>query len=241
MFKRIRGKDWMKADNDACPLCDNPTWQVIVHPNYRWLRTTLVNHEGLCKTCCLSVSQYFKVSACPNCFSKTYFMTGTGGRVHPWRLGEEVYPPVEECFRCGYNSSTSLLIYGMKQKGTEASTGIDAVDYKSPMRFLHRIWNISIVEPAPCLVIEGHSGVGDWLWCMCCGRCYQAGEYRLEGKRQMCPYSECHGDTVLDSMWWYGARIRQNSYPEVPERGVQYLCDDLCSRYHNTIRQHRRP
>lgn len=41
---------------------------------------------------------------------------------------------------------------------------------------------------------------GDWVWCVSCRRGYQAGWYREEGGKQMCPYPECGGDAVLDPM-----------------------------------------
>lgn len=55
---------------------------------------------------------------------------------------------------------------------------------------------------------------GDWVWCLHCERCYQVGEFRLDGDYQMCPYDGCSGSTVLDGMKWRGALP--------PERGRVY-------------------
>ena len=63
---------------------------------------------------------------------------------------------------------------------------------------------------------------GTWMWCLHCGRCYQAGEYRQVGEWQMCPYAECDGDTVLDAVEWSQCRLFHPEYPEIPERNTLY-------------------
>lgn len=45
----------------------------------------------------------------------------------------------------------------------------------------------------------------------------------MDGNRlQMCPYSDCDGDTVLDAWNWEDIRNRHPEYPEVPEYGCVY-------------------
>jgi hypothetical protein len=39
---------------------------------------------------------------------------------------------------------------------------------------------------------------------------------------QMCPYSDCDGDGVLDAMEWEWVRKCHPEYPEVPEYGKVY-------------------
>jgi len=75
-----------------------------------------------------------------------------------------------------------------------------------------------------------------YLWCLHCERTYRYGEFRLVKVRgfkyhgwgppdhelQMCPYSDCNGDTVLDGWKWEDVREGHPDYPEVPEHGVVY-------------------
>jgi len=56
--------------------------------------------------------------------------------------------------------------------------------------------------------------LGDWAVCLHCGRAYQIGEFRLIRGLQMCPYSGCDGDTVLDPVHY--------PFPEPPERNKIY-------------------
>ena len=61
-----------------------------------------------------------------------------------------------------------------------------------------------------------------YLWCMHCERAYVRGEYRPEGGLQMCPYTGCDGDTVIDAWDWDSIREQNPSYPENPVEGVVY-------------------
>lgn len=61
-----------------------------------------------------------------------------------------------------------------------------------------------------------------WLWCLHCERAYPLGSYRLVEDLQMCPYSECRGDTVLDLWAWQKIREDNPHYPEIPELGIVY-------------------
>ncbi len=63
---------------------------------------------------------------------------------------------------------------------------------------------------------------GTWVWCLHCERCYQAGEYREIDELQMCPYQDCNGDTVLDSVPWSDIRSKHTEYPTTPERNKVY-------------------
>jgi hypothetical protein len=65
--------------------------------------------------------------------------------------------------------------------------------------------------------------IGDWVYCLHCGCCYQVGEFRDFQGLQMCPYPDCSGDTVLDSYHWEDVKKFNNSYPEIPERSKIYL------------------
>lgn len=71
-------------------------------------------------------------------------------------------------------------------------------------------------------VFEGWN-LGDWVWCLHCGRCYQAGEYRLDKDGlELCIYEKCGGDTVFDSIHWEGIRALHPEYPEIPEKDKVY-------------------
>ncbi|MBA7691012.1 hypothetical protein ES703_99550 [subsurface metagenome] len=61
-----------------------------------------------------------------------------------------------------------------------------------------------------------------YLWCLHCERAYEYGKYRLKGWFQMCPYSGCDGDTVLDAWQWECLREIHPEYPVVPEMEVVY-------------------
>ncbi len=63
---------------------------------------------------------------------------------------------------------------------------------------------------------------GTWIWCLHCERCYQVGEYRQVGDWQLCPYADCDGDTVLDSVVWEQRRQYHPDYPVTPERDRPY-------------------
>lgn len=62
----------------------------------------------------------------------------------------------------------------------------------------------------------------DYLWCLHCERIYRRGEFRWEGKFQMCPYEGCDGSTVLDGIDWERFRDDYKEYPVIPERGRRY-------------------
>jgi len=63
---------------------------------------------------------------------------------------------------------------------------------------------------------------GSWLWCLHCNRTYEHGKFRLIGDLQMCPYADCDGDVVIDSVIWSEVRREHSHYPEVPAPGVVY-------------------
>lgn len=62
----------------------------------------------------------------------------------------------------------------------------------------------------------------NYLWCLHCERAYVRGEYRPVRDLQMCPYSDCSGDTVVDAWDWNSIREKHASYPENPVEGVVY-------------------
>jgi len=65
-----------------------------------------------------------------------------------------------------------------------------------------------------------------WLWCLHCERCYQLKDMReikQHGETyQMCHYSDCNGDTVMDGWNWNEFRENRKDLPETPELGVVY-------------------
>lgn len=61
----------------------------------------------------------------------------------------------------------------------------------------------------------------EYLWCCHCNRVYKYGEFRLVNDLQMCPYSGCNGDTVMDACDWSELQ-KFYGYPEIPEKGVVY-------------------
>jgi len=63
---------------------------------------------------------------------------------------------------------------------------------------------------------------GTWVWCLHCERCYQAGEFREVDGLQMCPYSNCDGDMVMDSWNWEEIRANHPEFPREPEREKVY-------------------
>lgn len=62
----------------------------------------------------------------------------------------------------------------------------------------------------------------EFLWCMHCERAYRYGEFRPVGSLQMCPYTDCDGDTVVDAWSWKRIRQGNPSYPERPREGEVY-------------------
>lgn len=85
----------------------------------------------------------------------------------------------------------------------------------------HRKRSATPRKPADVIQATGLAP-GTWLWCLQCERCYQAGEYRQVGKWQLCPYAECGGDTVVDSVLWEQRRQYHPEYPVIPERHTPY-------------------
>lgn len=72
--------------------------------------------------------------------------------------------------------------------------------------------------------IEAFEGrqLGDWVWCLHCGRTYRLGWYRLVDDLQMCPYPDCSGDTVMDACSWEEIRKGHPDYPVQPVLGQRY-------------------
>lgn len=75
-----------------------------------------------------------------------------------------------------------------------------------------------------------HFAVGDWVWCLHCERCYQVGEFRVRiqwgldwwESLQLCPYSNCEGDAVIDAWAWGRVLAARPEYPVSPERNKVY-------------------
>lgn len=61
-----------------------------------------------------------------------------------------------------------------------------------------------------------------WNWCLHCEKAYPQGSYRQVRDLQMCPYSGCDGDTVMDLWSWDSIREKNPSYPRVPAIGKHY-------------------
>jgi len=98
------------------------------------------------------------------------------------------------------------------------------------------------------LLENGGPGPSRWMWCLHCQRAYLYGCYRdgerfetdqgfaqavmecgdqeaidmLQDCMQLCPYPDCNGDAVMDSMTWEWLREYHPEYPEVPQPGVMY-------------------
>ncbi len=61
-----------------------------------------------------------------------------------------------------------------------------------------------------------------WYWCLHCERAYPQGSYRQLGRLQLCPYSDCDGDTVTDA-WSWARIVKENpDYPEIPALETRY-------------------
>lgn len=65
-----------------------------------------------------------------------------------------------------------------------------------------------------------------YLWCLHCERTYADGEFREVRARgetyQMCPYSDCDGDAVMDAWDWGTVREHRPEYVTIPEHRVTY-------------------
>ena len=84
------------------------------------------------------------------------------------------------------------------------------------------IFDLENLERSKMFVDQDKS---NYLWCLHCERAYKKGYFRLKNDLQMCPYSGCNGDTVMDGWDW--ARLREDrdnsdDYPETPEIGKTY-------------------
>lgn len=67
-----------------------------------------------------------------------------------------------------------------------------------------------------------HEGRSAYLWCLHCERTYENGKWRTIDGLQMCPYTDCGGDAVIDAWDWDKIREANPSYPEIPEFGKIY-------------------
>lgn len=66
---------------------------------------------------------------------------------------------------------------------------------------------------------------GKHLWCLHCERTYPAGQFRQDPRSslQLCAYSDCDGDAVIDAWDWGNVRLdREDRYPEDPVHGTVY-------------------
>ena len=62
---------------------------------------------------------------------------------------------------------------------------------------------------------------GEYLWCLHCEQTYKRGEHRLsKGGLKYCP--NC-GASDLESWEWEIIRSANPEYPEVPEKGKEYI------------------
>lgn len=67
----------------------------------------------------------------------------------------------------------------------------------------------------------------EYYWCLHCERAYHKEELRTviaeDGSiMEMCHYSDCNGDAVIDAWDWEKIREGNPDYPEVPENGKHY-------------------
>jgi hypothetical protein len=75
---------------------------------------------------------------------------------------------------------------------------------------------------------------GTHLWCLHCERTYLKTENRVDGRGlQLCPYSDCDGDAVIDAWEWDRVRQgREDRYPLVPvHRSIYPLYDDIVGKW----------
>jgi len=79
--------------------------------------------------------------------------------------------------------------------------------------------------------LREQEGLYEFMWCLHCERAYKYGEHRVKhvdglmGKQntlKMCPYTNCDGDTVIDSKPWDWVRHENPQYPETPDPDVYY-------------------
>ena len=62
----------------------------------------------------------------------------------------------------------------------------------------------------------------NYLWCLHCERTYERGKWRTLRGFQMCPYLDCDGDAVIDTLNWAAIRDGHPEYPERPTWGAVY-------------------
>lgn len=74
--------------------------------------------------------------------------------------------------------------------------------------------------------IFGKLPQGTFMWCLHCERTYLHGNYRTmmfgDFLMQLCPYEDCGGDAVIDSIEWEDIREDHPEYPEYPTHGEMY-------------------
>jgi hypothetical protein len=67
----------------------------------------------------------------------------------------------------------------------------------------------------------------EYYWCLHCERAYHKNDLRTVIDKagfimEMCQYSDCNGDAVIDAWDWEKIREMHPEYPKNPEIGVQY-------------------
>jgi len=62
----------------------------------------------------------------------------------------------------------------------------------------------------------------NYLRCLHCERTYERGKWRTLRGFQMCPYLDCDGDAVIDTLNWAAIRDGHPEYPERPTWGAVY-------------------
>jgi len=64
---------------------------------------------------------------------------------------------------------------------------------------------------------------GMTVWCLHCERIYYVGEFKADAELfELCPYLDCDGNTVLDSIPWVHIRNQHPEYPQKPQKGIVY-------------------
>lgn len=86
--------------------------------------------------------------------------------------------------------------------------------------FPEAVFEPNAQEREKCLDTDGETS--EFLWCLHCTRAYSKGYFRQINDLQMCPYSRCGGDAVIDAWDWGEFRAQVPIHPEVPEIGKEY-------------------
>ena len=69
-----------------------------------------------------------------------------------------------------------------------------------------------------------HRGLGIWVWCQICKRCYLTGEVRLVDDILWCAYPDCNLGDIQDAIEWEVIRNHLNPlFPNIPDRDKPYL------------------